>query len=86
MVLINKHRNVGILIGGDLIKTKYISVIKMAAGELTTSSIKRDLFEEEEWVKYEYPVEKAVRRFLEHSTGVSEAARRHLENFIGAQS
>ncbi len=84
MVLINKYRNVGILVSGNLVKTKYIGVVQMSAGELTTTSMRREKFEEEEWREFEYPLEKAIMKFLEHSSGVSESTRRSLETLAGA--
>lgn len=79
MVLINAHRQTAIvLIQGPV----WVTCVRMQDGLLTTTRLSQEQIEEEGWRELDYPTVKAVKQYLQHPGGVSDAARRHLEEII----
>lgn len=59
---------------------KFISCVRMDAGELTTTRLPQEQIEAEGWRPIDYPVERAIDIYLAHPGGVSPAARRALDD------
>lgn len=74
-VLTNRHRETALLITQGPV---WATVVRMAAGTLTTTRLGRQELAEDGWHPLDYPVPRAVDHFLRHE--VSDAARREIEH------
>ena len=77
MVLIDRSGRTAILIRQT---ESALRLIEMDAGELALSRMSEDEFAERGFRPLDYPIGRAIRRFLAHAGGVSEAARKALED------
>lgn len=79
MVLINAHRQTAIVITQGPV---WVTCIRMQDGQLTTTRLSQEQIEEEGFQPLDYPIARAAQMYLQHPGGVSDAARRHLEEII----
>lgn len=77
MVIVDCNRHTGIVISQG---PKYIGAVLMESGQLTTTRLTQEQYDEVCFKQIDYPLEKAIQIFINHPGGISEAARRALES------
>ena len=62
---------------------KWTQLVELASGQLTISKVLNGRMDD--WRPLDYPLAQAVAKFLAHSGGVSDAARRELLSLLSQQ-
>jgi hypothetical protein len=79
MVLIDHNRHTAIVLSHGPV---WVTCVRMQDGLLTTGRLSRDQMSTEGWRELDYPTDKAIRQYLRHPGGLSEAAKRELETLL----
>lgn len=79
MLITNSHRHTAIIVKQTNSRVK---IVAMRPNELVVTKLAKDDLATDWKTVTDYPVEKAICRYLEHPGGVSPAARRALEDLL----
>ena len=71
-VIIDHNRRTAIIVGRG---RKYTSIVPMEEGELVIRKLSQEQLDARGFRPLDYPVKRAVRKFMKHNGGVSKVAR-----------
>lgn len=81
-VIINQHRNTAIITGSN---GRKLLVIKLGKGKLTVTAVTLQEINEQGYTVSDYSPALAARTYLQHGAGVSEKARKFLEEIASGE-
>ncbi|SFP46003.1 hypothetical protein SAMN05216419_100395 [Nitrosomonas cryotolerans] len=81
-VLIDQHRHTAIIVATN---RKKQLVIKLGKGKLTVSSISTKEIKAQGYTVSDYPPKLAAQSYLYHGAGVSDRAKRYLEEIANGE-
>ena len=81
-VLMNHHRNTALVVATS---GKNLLVIKLGKGRLTVTSLSIAEIKAQGYTACDYSPKLAAQSYLQHGAGVSERAKRYLEQVAGSE-
>ena len=81
-VIINQHRNTAIIAGTS---GKKLLVIKLGKGKLTVIAVTLQEINAQGYMVSDYSPTLAAQSYLQHGAGVTEKARKFLEEILATQ-
>lgn len=81
-VIINQHRNTALIVASS---GKKLLVIKLGKGKLTVTPLSLAEIKDQGYIVSNYSPKLAAQSYLQHGAGVSERARKYLENIARSE-
>ncbi|MBY0499912.1 MAG: hypothetical protein K2P74_09955 [Nitrosomonas sp.] len=81
-VIINQHRNTALIVASS---GKKLLVIKLGKGKLTVTPLSLAEVKDQGYIVSNYSPKLAAQSYLQHGAGVSERAKKYLENIARSE-